>query len=135
VTQPKLDESSLWGVWTLKRWRRIEPNGDESMPHTVNGCGRIIYERSGKMAAFLMHPDWPATGAVTTPPAFTAYSGAYKVVGDEVHHLCDFASNPAMIGQTLVRKASWKDGMIVLKVAATDDASATQVLEWAREDN
>src|SRR5580698_4081975 len=100
MAEPKLDESSLWGSWSLKRWRRFESDGSETMPHTAKGTGRIIYERSGKMAAFLMHPDWPVSAPVMTPAAFTAYSGAFKVVGDEVHHLCDFSSTRAMIGQT-----------------------------------
>jgi hypothetical protein len=128
MADAEINESRLYGCWDLHRWRRIDPDGTETLPHTEKGRGRIIYERTGRMAAFLVHPDWPSPNLVN---GFTAYSGPFKVEDGHVHHLCDFASQSSMVGQDLVRKVTLSDGLLALEAAATDGA-ARHVLEWRR---
>jgi hypothetical protein len=98
------------------------------MPHTASGRGRIIYERDNRMAAFLMHPDWLTTDI---DRGFTAYSGPFKVVDGHVHHRVDFSSQRSMVGQDLIRKVTFEDGVLFLEAAAADGA-ARHVLEWRR---
>jgi hypothetical protein len=128
MADAEINESRLYGAWDLQRWRRIDPDGTESLPHTDKGRGRIIYEPAGRMAAFLVHPDWQTSDVVN---GFTAYSGPFEVRDGHVHHMVDFASQRSMVGQDLVRKVTLRDGLLELEAAATDGA-ARHVLEWRR---
>ncbi|HEY3696140.1 lipocalin-like domain-containing protein [Phenylobacterium sp.] len=129
MADAEVNESRLYGSWDLQRWRRIAADGSVTLPHTDNGRGRIVYERSGRMAAFLVHPDWPAPGLVN---GFTAYSGPFKVEDGSVHHMVDFASQPSMVGKDLVRKVTLRGELLILEAAAIDEAAARHELEWRR---
>lgn len=131
----ELTVNDLWGVWSLRTWRRHDVDGSVSTPLGERGGGRLIYESSGKMAALLMPGGWPTS---TEPPgvAFTAYSGGFYLKDGSVHHVVDLATLRTMVGATLPRKASiTADGALVLEAAPTsaDPKALRHVLEWIRE--
>jgi hypothetical protein len=121
------------GVWTLADWRRT--GGDVTYPFGEGARGRIAYDASGSVAAFLMRADWGATGPAGGP-GFMAYAGRWRVDGNEVRHAVEFASIPGWVGTTLVREWSFTpDGTLVL-LTPWRDAPAGRTrdqLSWRRE--
>jgi hypothetical protein len=124
-----IEASRLCGAWRLESWRRIAADGSETTPYTTRPLGRIIYEPGGRMAAFMMHPDWPAADVER---GNAAYSGRFHVRDGAVHHLVDFASSRAMLGKDLVRQATLTGDLLTLECPAIDDPAAREVLEWRR---
>lgn len=122
-----MDASRLYGSWDLQRWRRIAPDGTEVHPLTEQGRGRILYERAGRMAVFLMNPAW-LTADVER--GFIAYSGRFKVEDGHVHHLVDFAVRKVLIGHDLVRKVTLRNGLLVLASPSDDPVEGRHELEW-----
>ena len=126
-----MDAEQLHGTWDLVRWRQIAPDGRETHPFTDRARGRLLYDRSGRVAVFLMHPGW-VDGSVDGPvdTGLRAYSGRFTVVDGAVHHLVDMASQRALINTTLVRRATLDHGVLRLDAPAADDQTARHVLEW-----
>ncbi len=126
----RLRPDVLHGVWELTDWYRVEADGSRSHPFTEHAAGRLFYEPSGRVAVYLMHPDWPAGKAER---GFHAYSGHFTVEGDEIHHHVDLGTPRELVGTTLVRPATLEAGVLRLAAPANDDPTARHVLEWQRE--
>lgn len=124
-----IDVASLHGCWDLASWRRLGPDGAETFPYTRAARGRLIYEASGRMAVFLMRPDW---GDASVGDGFIAYSGRFESRPGEIHHLIDLASQKPLVDAPQVRRASLTDGVLRLETPGRYDPSAWHVLDWRR---
>jgi hypothetical protein len=119
------------GVWSLADWRRID-GGPAQFGESV--VGRICYEPSGFVSAFLMRTDWGATGPAGGP-GFMAYAGRWRIDGSKVRHDVEFSSNPQWVGTTLVREWSFAPtGELVLLTPWRDGGSGRtrDQLTWRR---
>ncbi|CAN7532444.1 lipocalin-like domain-containing protein [Phenylobacterium sp. LjRoot219] len=123
--------ASLHGCWDLASWRRIGPDGGETYPYTRSARGRLIYEPGGRMAVFLMRPDW---GEASVADGFIAYSGRFETRPGEIHHLIDLASQKPLVDLPQVRQASFVDGVLRLAAPGRDDPTARHELDWRRAD-
>lgn len=124
-----IDVASLHGCWDLASWRRIGADGAEVFPYTRAARGRLIYEPGGRMAVFLMRPDW---GEASVADGFIAYSGRFESRPGEIHHLIDLASQKPLVDLPQIRQASLLDGVLRLEAAGRDNPAAWHVLEWRR---
>ncbi len=104
----------LLGCWELVSWTRTKAEGRVTHPMGEQPSGRIIYDASGLMAAFLMHPVWPSTPDLRGA-SFLAYSGRYVLVGNVVEHTVDTASDRRFIGEVLRRRIVPAGEMIALE--------------------
>jgi hypothetical protein len=132
-----IDARQLLGTWELVAWTRITPSGEASYPMSDKASGRIIYDASGLMSAFLMDPAHVTGGA---PPAkgahhFLSYSGRYAIKGDIVEHDVDLASDPKFVGLILRRRIVQDGEQIVLETLASVGQEARETshrLVWRR---
>jgi len=121
----------LIGVWSLAAWRRIDGQAAQFGESVV---GKLCYDASGFVSAFLMRTDWGATGPAGGP-GFMGYAGRWRVDGAEVHHAVEFASIPEWVGTTLVREWSFAPtGELVLLTPWRDGRSGRtrEQLTWRR---
>jgi len=121
----------LIGVWSLADWRRVD---ERPAQFGERVDGRLHYEGSGFVSAFLMRTDWGATGPAGGP-GFMGYAGRWRVEGSEVRHEIDFASIPEWVGTTLVREWSFTpEGILVLLTPWRDGSNGPtrDRLSWRR---
>lgn len=97
--------TDLLGTWTLVSC--ISQRGDEEVPAFGDPpAGQLQYAADGRMSAFLMDPAWAAAGdpAADSFNDFFAYGGTWRRDGDRVTHDILFASQPARVGTSFVRR-------------------------------
>ena len=125
------------GVWKLVSYENKRPNGEVIQVYGPNPVGRIMYEKSGRMAATLMRPGRkpPQDPRTPTPEelreiqsGFVAYFGTFDV--DEsaqtvIHHV-EAALNPAWPGTDLKRHYDFSGDRLTL-------STGTLTLVWQRE--
>lgn len=119
----------LYGTWELEKFERTNADGSIAAPYTERPLGRIMYTRDGRMAAFMMHPEW-ADKAIERGSA--SYSGDFWVENDQVHHKVDFASSPALLGSDLVRDITLGEDRVILGCPAIGIPGAREALVWLR---
>lgn len=132
---PAVDARDLLGTWELVSWTRVPASGPVTYPMSEQAKGRIIYDASGLMTAFLMDP-----AHVSEPPAqgahrFLSYSGRYELKGDVVEHAVDLASDPKFVGIVLRRRVVQEGERIVLETLNSAGLAARESahrLVWRR---
>lgn len=95
----------LVGTWLLVSC--VSQRGDEAVPAFGDPpAGQLHYAADGRMAAFLMDPAWAAAGdaAAAGFTDFFSYAGTWERDGDRVTHQVLFASQPARVGTSFVRR-------------------------------
>jgi len=133
-----IETRQLLGTWELVEWVRVTPTGETTYPMSDKASGRIIYDASGLMSAFLMDPAHLVEGA--PPPArgahrFLSYSGRYALKGDVVEHDVDLSSDPKFVGLVLRRRVVPDGERIVLETLAAvgrEARDSTHRLVWRR---
>lgn len=127
---------SVLGAWSLLRLRRFRDDIFYRYPMGEGASGRLIYDVSGVMSAFLMSQDWVAGTAAQNWSTFLAYSGRWDVEGTMVSHRLEACSISELIGQTLVRMIDFTaEGNLMLTTAAhvtADGARSHDELIWVR---
>lgn len=98
---------AVLGTWELAALRRFRDGAFYRYPMGEGATGRLIYDESGLMAAFLMSPEWVAGTATQEWSTFLAYSGHWAVDGTTVTHRLDACSISDLIGRTLERYISF----------------------------
>ena len=102
--------SAMVGIWSLITQKRFRNGAFYRETMGEGAQGRIIYDASGWMCAFLMNKDWPSGQLPATWQNVMSYSGRWHVEnGNTVIHAVDFASIPNFIGQPLTRFISWTE--------------------------
>jgi len=126
----------VFGTWRLVSLRRFRDGEFDRDTMGTDAEGRIIYDPSGHMCAFLVSQDYKAGKVEQNWDTFMSYSGVWKLEDDKVTHSLDFASIPAMIGTDLVRYVEWVDeDTIKLKTAAHKNRAGQDShdeLVWSR---
>lgn len=127
---------SMLGVWSLASLRRFRDGEFYRYPMGEGATGRLIYDASGLMCAFLMSREWVAGTAKPAWSTFLAYSGAWSVEGGTVEHRLDACSISDLIGSRLVRHIRFlPEGDLMLTTEAhvtTDGAKSHDELIWKR---
>jgi hypothetical protein len=124
----------LLGCWELVVWDRADAAGRVTYPFTEQARGRIFYDVTGLMSAFLMHPDWKP-GAEGQGHRFLSYSGRYSLDGDVVSHAVDMASDSRFVGEVLRRRIVPDGDQVVLETLASVGREAREGkhrLVWRR---
>jgi hypothetical protein len=94
----------LLGAWSLASLRRFRDGAFYRCPMGEAATGRLIYDASGTMSAFLASPEWSAGEAEQNWSTFLAYSGRWELDESTVSHMLDACSISSLIGRTLVRE-------------------------------
>ena len=136
MSDAKIEIKDVLGSWSLLSCDELSGDTPRAMYGDVPQ-GQIQYTDDGRMSAFLMNPDWPTQGGEATRDfnRFLSYAGTWELKGGEVHHQVTFCSLPSMIGQTLVRSASFVGDELHLKTQPRTSKSGKtylQLLRWAR---
>lgn len=132
-----IDAAQLLGAWTLRSSVQTR-NGVPSPTYGTPPGGQIQYTADGRMSAFLMDPDWAATGENATRQydRFFAYAGRFELVGDDVHHHIDFCTMPRRIGTVFVRNVGFIDADTIELTTAPESSPSGAVyvtrLVWTR---
>jgi hypothetical protein len=125
------------GSWSLASLRRFRNDAFFRDPMGSGASGRLIYDKSGMMSAFLMSAEWVAGSATQDWSTFLAYSGRWKIEGTTVSHKLDACSISALIGRTLERYISFTpegDLMLTTEAHVTNDGFRSHdQLIWKRE--
>lgn len=96
-------QQAVLGAWALVSLRRFRNGEFHRYPMGEGATGRLIYDQSGVMSAFLMSPEWAAGTAAQSWSTFLSYSGKWEIEGTTVTHRLDMCSISELIGQTLIR--------------------------------
>lgn len=131
---PAIDRERLLGSWRLESCTQDDGRGGVIHIFSPDPRGRIMYDRSGVMAAFLMNPAFLTEP--DTPNAFFSYSGRYELKGDVVEHAVDFALDPGFIGRVMRRRARLEGDALILETLADvggEEPETRQRLVWRRE--
>ncbi len=100
--------------------------------------GQIQYTADGRMSAFLMNPDWPASGRDASDGFndFFSYAGRWSRDGDQVRHVIEFSSSPARVGTEFVRTVNVIDKNTIELTTAPEVSKSGAVyvtkLVWTR---
>ena len=101
-------------------------------------AGQIQYTADGRMGAFLMDPAWAARGA-TEASSFTdffSYGGRWRLSGDQITHVIEYASVPTKVGTDFVRTVNAVDGNTIELTTAPETSKSGAVyvtkLVWRR---
>lgn len=126
----------LLGGWELEILRRFRDGVFHREPMGAGAKGRLIYDASGVMSAFLMSLSWERGEAAPHWSTFFSYSGPWALEGDTVTHHLDMCAIPQLIGTPLVRYVSFKtpDRMLLRTAAHTtnDGHRSHDELIWNR---
>ncbi len=97
--------TDLLGTWTLVSCIN-DRGGTEVRTFGNPPAGQLQYTADGRMSAFLMDPAWAAAGnpAADSFSEFFAYAGTWHRQGDMITHKILFASQPARVGTSFVRR-------------------------------
>jgi hypothetical protein len=101
----------LLGVWKFVALQSEDiETGKKTDVYGLNPTGYLIYLPNGRMFA-LGTPSNRKAGTTdeersTLYRTMFAYSGTYKLEGDQISHFVDVSADPAAVGTTLVRKFS-----------------------------
>lgn len=94
---------SVLGAWSLASLQRFRDGKFYRYPMGEGATGRLVYDSSGVMCAFLMSPEWVAGTAPQEWSTFLSYSGKWDVDGMTVAHYLDACSISELIGRRLER--------------------------------
>lgn len=128
---------TVLGAWSLTSLKRFRDGEFYRHPMGEGATGRLIYDDSGLMCAFLMSPEWVAGKASQDWSTFLSYSGRWDVEGTTVSHRLDACSISDLIGRTLERYISFTDdGHMMLTTdghVTADGVKSHDQLIWKKE--
>jgi len=125
------------GTWHLKDWHSLKNGEFYAYPMGEDGKGQLTYSATGRMAGFLMRADFGSEPARSNTDAkkSLAYSGNWRIEGEDVCHDVDIATIPEWIGTTLVRTMVWQGDNLLLKTdpqKGPDGNSYQNLLLWEK---
>lgn len=142
-----LREADLVGTWELVAWENVAGDGTTTPFGGASSTGRLVYTPDGFMSAHIAFGDRPLSGTgdplggsderlLAAFRTFIAYSGRYRVEGDEAVHDVDLSLWPDWVGQQQRRTVSWEDGLLVLTPPPMEVGGVTNFLRlrWRRAD-
>lgn len=123
-----LSSEQIVGTWSLDSF--IIEKDDQANPWRDGAYGLLIYSHDGYMSVSVnvpkSDPEWERYSFF--------YAGTYRLESEgTVAHSVRNASNPARIGQTLLRKASLKDDRLQLIAADPGEGPYSRaILVWTK---
>jgi hypothetical protein len=112
-----MDLSALIGHWRLIDAIAVDTDGQLVGPlFGSRPLGRLHYAENGSMEVVLTAGgEFSGRTPWGTPaPNYYAYSGTYKVNGDQVRHCVASATDPAIMGRVLRRTWRFQEDRLVL---------------------
>ena len=109
----QLRAEQLYGTWRLVSTSELDAEGRPlAAPYGPNPMGRAVFGADGRMMAVICdaRPSLPEGET----REFVAYSGNYELRDGVVTTTVDAASWPEGLHTTQVRKAAFRDGLLVL---------------------
>ena len=127
MSDQKMSEQMLIGVWDLIHYSLTLPDGTRVQPIGAKPLGRLIYTADHIMSAHLM----PADGDGVT---YLSYSGRWHIAGPEVLHDVDFSTRPGMVGTTQRRQMEFGGETLTLtaNMAPWQGRTGQGRLTWRR---
>ncbi|MFT4624438.1 MAG: hypothetical protein ACI8PZ_003097 [Myxococcota bacterium] len=139
----------LIGAWILDEFHiRYADGRPDRHPFGPDAAGLLIYTESGHVTAVLSRADRPALGASRletasrTPAAaradafdsYLSYAGRWRLEGDVVVHVVDWALVPDLVGQEQRRTVALDGDALVLSytLAARSGVDRHYRLTWRR---
>jgi hypothetical protein len=134
----------LVGSWELDSLYRQRSDGSREMLYGERPAGRLTYTADGVVHAILVSEDRPRPPSAEIPDAdkvslfqtVVAYSGTYRLEGDQVIHTVDVSWNQNWTGTDLVRFYEFRNGVLRILTAPMTDpldgSTNTYVLEWRK---
>ena len=92
-------KTNLHGAFNLVKYGYEYKNETRFEPISDWYSGQIQYSDNGTMSVIVRFAEKP-----TEFSEVVAYSGTYKVVSQQIHHIVTESVRPEYIGQTLVRE-------------------------------
>lgn len=108
-------KSNLHGAYNLVKYGYDYKNESRFEPISDWYGGQIQYCENGIMSVIVSFAE--------TPKDFhdiVAYSGTYKVVSQQIHHVVTHSVRPEYVGQTLIRDFRIEDDELVTEFENTD---------------
>ena len=128
----------FYGAWRLVSFETRRSTGEVSQPLGPNPVGLIIWDKSGRFSAQLMHGDLPPdrTSGDAEVLRYVAYFGWFEVDDDRgvlTHHV-DGALTPNMLGVDQERWFTFTDARLELRPPSFEQEGVTSesVLTWER---
>jgi hypothetical protein len=119
VSATILRTTDLVGTWRLATWVGAADDGSIKEPFGSAPLGYVMYTVDGHMITTISQPDRAATGGdvpsgATEPSSaaastFMAYSGPFRVDGDDVVHTLELSLLPDWIGTDQRRHVDLSD--------------------------
>lgn len=109
-------QNTLAGTYNLVTYGYQYKNQEKFEPISDWYSGQIHYSESGTMNVIVRFAE--------RPEAFTdivAYSGTYKVTGQQIHHEVTHSVRPEYVGQKLVRDFRMEKDELVTEFENTDE--------------
>lgn len=129
-------QERLVGAWSLESLHRFRDGAFYRLPMGEGTKGRLIYDASGMMTAFLMSAAWERGEAEPHWSTFLSYSGPWTLDADRVTHHLDMCAIAQLIGTPLVRYATFETpDRMMLRTAphqTGDGHSSHDELIWNR---
>lgn len=146
LAQP-ITQNRFVGCWKLRSCVRTLRDGQTQYPFGRNPVGRLVYEKSGRMYALLMHPERrttvPADRDLDQAPdeelrklvsGFLAYYGTFHVdhANRTVTHHVEASLVPSWVGANLKRNYQFEGDSLVLTRVLPDGTTPDRLI-WDRE--
>lgn len=143
-------ERKLVGRWELVSWGGLDEQGEPVAHGGNHPRGELIYRADGRMAVQISSDHRPVFGSldldagdeeqkVAAYDTYNAYSGRWKVEGDEVVHMVEIALQPDQAGMIKRRPLTLsEDGdelTLQTQPVRIDGGEASSFLRWRRGGN
>ncbi len=140
-----MDKADIVGRWEIVSWVQDYDDGRQVYPLGKELEGFIQYDNdrmicmmaAANRSGFTTGGQWnaSATEKAAAYSTMLAYSGAYEIDGDTIHHHVDISLYPGWKGSTQIRTAEMDaDGLLHLKARLEDGTpeARTARLIWRR---
>lgn len=141
-----LTTADLVGTWRLLSWQATGEDGSTREPFGAEPLGYVVYTADGRMITTISRGDrapiggdllsGPETGRLDAFASFIAYSGTYRVEGQDVVHLVEMSLFPDWVGTLQRRSVELSDDGRHLTLSPgrlrAGGRTERQVLRWER---
>ncbi len=108
--------TSISGTYNLVKYGYQYKHQNQFKPISDWYSGQIQYSENGYMSVIVRFAEKPEDFS-----DIVAYSGTYKIVGNQIHHEVSHSVRPEYIGQKLVRDFHLENGELVTEFENTDE--------------
>ena len=118
--------TNICGTYNLVMYGYQYKNEDTFKPISDWYAGQIQYSENGSMNVNVRFAEKPEEFA-----DIVAYSGSYKISGQQIHHDITHSVRPEYVGQTLVRDFRLEGDELITEFENTDEF--IKFARWKRQ--